>query len=40
MQTVLLVVKGTDQTQELIPALPLSSCVTIGKFLNLFTPVP
>lgn len=40
VQAVLLVVKGKDQTQELITALPLSSCVTLAKFLNLITPVP
>ena len=40
VQAVLLVVKGKDQTQELIPALPLSSCVTLAKFLNIIIPVP
>ena len=35
-----LVVKGKDQTQELIPALPLTSCVTSAKFFKLITPVP
>ena len=38
MQAVLLVVKGKDQTQELIPALPLSSCVTLLISLNLCEP--